>query len=94
MTGAQNNRNGDFDLKAGNSKGSFEEHNERMRAFRLTHPNNWRQEHNQRMKAFRLAHPNNWRQWGHKVSKVQEGLPALVPTVLLRRVVLAAYSPN
>lgn len=94
MTGAQNNRNGNFDIKDGNSKGSFEEHNERMKAFRLTHPSNWTQKHNERMKAFRLAHPNNWRQWGHKVAKGQEYPPVLVPTVLLRREALATYSPN
>ena len=71
MRAAQNNRNDNFNPKGGNGKSSFEEHNERMRAFRLTHP-------------------NNWSQWGHRVSKVQEGLPALVATVPLRRVVLAS----
>ena len=75
MTVAQNSRNDNFNLKGGNGKGPFEEHNERMRAFCLTHP-------------------NNWRQWGHKGAKVQEGLSALVPTVLLRGLILATYSPN
>ena len=52
------------------------------------------QEHNQRMKAFRLAHPGNWRQWGRSVPEVQEGLQALVSTVLLPGVLLETYSPN
>ena len=87
MREAQNNRNDNFDPKGGYSEGSFGEHNERMRAFRLIHPKHWSQEHNQRMRAFGLAHPNNWRQWRHGVPKVQEGLPSLVATVPLRRVV-------
>ena len=88
---AQNSRNDNFDLKAGNSKGSFEEHNERMRRFRKSHDF---LDHNERMRAFRLAHPNNWRQCGHSVLEAQEGLPTLVPTVLLRGLILATYSPN
>lgn len=82
-----NSRDYQFDPNDGNSRSSFKEHNKRMREFRLIHPKYWNQEHNQRMRAFGLAHPNNWRQWRHGVPKVQEGLPALVATVPLQRVV-------
>jgi len=43
MTMASNNRNNQFNLTSGNGRSSFQEHNQRMKAFRLAHPNNWRQ---------------------------------------------------
>ena len=91
MTEVQNDRNDNLNSECGNGKGSFEEHNERMRRFRKSHDF---LEHNEHMRAFRLAHPNNWRQCGQSVLEAQEGLPTLVPTVLLRGVVLATYSLN
>ena len=94
MTMASNKRHERFSSSSESGGGSFEEHNQRMRAFRLAHPRHWSQEHNQRMRAFRLAHPDNWRQWEHRVPEVQEGLPTLVPTIPLRGVVLAPYSAN
>jgi len=91
MTGVQNDGNDNFNSKCGNGKSSFEEHNECMRRFRKCHDF---LQHNERMRAFRLAHPNNWGQCGHSVPEAQEGLLTLIPTVLLRGVVLATYSPN
>lgn len=35
----RNNRNDRFDSKGGNGKGSFEQHDERMREFRRSHAN-------------------------------------------------------
>jgi len=86
-----NTRNDGLNSSGGNGSNRFQEHNERMRLFRKSHDF---QEHNQRMRAFRLSHPNNQRQWGRRVPEVPEGLPALVPTVLLPGVLLETYSPN
>lgn len=38
-----NNRDYQFDSNGGNGRGSFQVHNQHMKAFRLAHPNNWRQ---------------------------------------------------
>ena len=43
MTTASNNRNDWFNRSSGKGRDSFQEHNQRMRAFRLAHPSNWRQ---------------------------------------------------
>ena len=54
MTMSQNNRNNRFNSDGRNGNESFEEHNESMRRFRMSHT--YALEHNERMREFRKSH--------------------------------------
>jgi len=74
------NRNEAFYSNRRNDGHSFQEHNQRMIAFRLAHPDNWQQRGQQNASKVQDA------------SEVQqEELLVLVP---MREVVLASYSRN
>lgn len=73
------NRNEAFYSNRRNDGHSFQEHNQRMIAFRLAHPTNWQQ----------------WGQNASKVQDTSEVQPEeLLVLVPIQEVVLARYSRN
>ena len=66
-----NNKKEQFNSSGGNGSDSFQEHNQRMRAFQLAHPENWKQ------RGHKVSEVRE--------SILTLGLPALTPRVTLAR---------
>ncbi len=79
MTMAQNNRKDWFNLDGQNGNESFEEHNESMRRFCMSHT---ALEHNERMREFRKSHVSDLEMKVSRRDLIDKMWPLLVTDTL------------